>query len=124
MSSVSISIYRYHRIDTPIPSRVDQEISEVPSGQSAQQHQTHLDSIFMLLEEDIVTFVKNELKKIQKLLSPDFPECSKSKRKDEDEEQRRSKEAFLKITLYFLRRMKQDELADRLQSSKRISLKI
>ncbi|XP_078109905.1 NACHT, LRR and PYD domains-containing protein 3-like isoform X2 [Sander vitreus] len=35
--------------------RVDQESSEVPSGQSAQQHQTHLDSIFMLLEEDIVT---------------------------------------------------------------------
>ncbi|XP_028424705.1 NLR family CARD domain-containing protein 3 [Perca flavescens] len=100
----------------PSDRKVDQEISEVPSGQSAQQHQTHLDSIFMLLEEDIVTFVKNELKKIQKLLSPDFPECSKSKRKDEDEEQRRSKEAFLKITLYFLRRMKQDELADRLQS--------
>ncbi|XP_031178519.1 uncharacterized protein LOC116066541 [Sander lucioperca] len=35
--------------------RVDQESSEVPSDQSAQQHQTHLDSIFMLLEEDIVT---------------------------------------------------------------------
>ncbi|TDH09970.1 hypothetical protein EPR50_G00092870 [Perca flavescens] len=104
--------------------RVDQKISEVPSGQSAQQHQTHLDSIFMLLEENIVTFVKNELKKIQKLLSPDYPECSESQRKDEDEEQRSSREAFLKITLHFLRRMKQDELADRLQSSKMISLKI
>ncbi|TDG95978.1 hypothetical protein EPR50_G00241810 [Perca flavescens] len=75
-----------------------------------------------LLEENIVTFVKNELKKIQKLLSPDYPECSESQREDEDEEQRRSREAFLKITLHFLRRMKQDELADRLQSSKRISL--
>ncbi|XP_028441082.1 NACHT, LRR and PYD domains-containing protein 3 [Perca flavescens] len=96
--------------------KVDQKISEVPSGQSAQQHQTHLDSIFMLLEENIVTFVKNELKKIQKLLSPDYPECSESQRKDEDEEQRSSREAFLKITLHFLRRMKQDELADRLQS--------
>uniref|UniRef100_A0A8D0D3K0 NACHT domain-containing protein n=1 Tax=Sander lucioperca TaxID=283035 RepID=A0A8D0D3K0_SANLU len=96
-------------------NRVDQESSEVPSGQSAQQHQTHLDSIFMLLEENIVTFVKNELKKIQKLLSPDYPECSESKREDKDEEQRRSREAFLKITLHFLRRMKQDELADRLQ---------
>uniref|UniRef100_A0A8C9ZFD6 NACHT domain-containing protein n=1 Tax=Sander lucioperca TaxID=283035 RepID=A0A8C9ZFD6_SANLU len=69
----------------------------------------------MLLEENIVTFVKNELKKIQKLLSPDYPECSESKREDKDEEQRRSREAFLKITLHFLRRMKQDELADRLQ---------
>ncbi|XP_039649599.1 protein NLRC3-like [Perca fluviatilis] len=100
--------------------RVDQESSEVPSGQSAQQHQTHLDSIFMLLEENIVTFVKNELKKMQKVLSPDYPEYSEyrieSKRKDENEEQRSSSEAFLKITLHFLRRMKQDELADRLQS--------
>ncbi|XP_039647599.1 uncharacterized protein LOC120553341, partial [Perca fluviatilis] len=96
--------------------RVDQESSEVPSGQSAQQHQTHLDSIFMLLEDNIVMFVKNELKKIQKVLSPDYPECSESQRKDEDSELRRSREAFLKITLHFLRTMKQDELADRLQS--------
>uniref|UniRef100_A0A8C4DIK0 Protein NLRC3 n=1 Tax=Dicentrarchus labrax TaxID=13489 RepID=A0A8C4DIK0_DICLA len=101
---------------------VDQESSEVPSGQSAQQHQTHLDSIFMLLEENIVTFVKNELKKIQKVLRPDYPECSESQREDEevldgeDEEQRRSsREAFLKITVHFLRRMKQEELADCLQ---------
>ncbi|XP_039674807.1 NACHT, LRR and PYD domains-containing protein 3-like [Perca fluviatilis] len=102
---------------------VDQESSEVPSGQSAQQHQTQLDSIFMLLEDDISTFVKNELKKIQKLLSPDYPECSESQREDEevldgeDEEHRKSSiEAFLKITLHFLRRMKQEELADSLQS--------
>ncbi|XP_067454377.1 LOW QUALITY PROTEIN: NLR family CARD domain-containing protein 3-like [Thunnus thynnus] len=102
---------------------VDQESSEVPSDQSAQQHLTHLDSIFMLLEENIVTFVKNELKKMQMVLSPDYPECLESQRKDEEvldgeeEEQRRSsREAFLKITLHFLRRMKQEELADRLQS--------
>ncbi|XP_034721578.1 NLR family CARD domain-containing protein 3-like, partial [Etheostoma cragini] len=106
-----------------VDQRVDQESSEGPSGQSAQQHQTHLDSIFMLLEDNIVTFVKNELKKIQKVLSPDYPECLESQREDEevsdgeDEEQRRSsREAFLKITLHFLRRMKQEELADRLQS--------
>uniref|UniRef100_A0A671WP05 NACHT domain-containing protein n=2 Tax=Sparus aurata TaxID=8175 RepID=A0A671WP05_SPAAU len=103
--------------------RVDQESSEVPRGPSVQQHQTHLDSIFMLLEENIVTFVKNELKKVQKVLSSDYPECSESQREDEevldgeDEEQRRSsREAFLKITLHFLRRMKQEELADCLQS--------
>ncbi|XP_033182643.1 NLR family CARD domain-containing protein 3-like [Anabas testudineus] len=52
----------------------------------------------MLLEENIVTFVKNELKKIQKVLCPDYPQC------------------FVKITLNFLRRMKQEELADCLQS--------
>ncbi|XP_037630662.1 NLR family CARD domain-containing protein 3-like isoform X3 [Sebastes umbrosus] len=77
----------------------------------------------MLLEDNIGTFVKNELKKIQKVLSPDYPECLESQREDEevldgeDEEQRRSsREAFLKITLNFLRRMKQEELADCLQS--------
>ncbi|XP_071323225.1 protein NLRC3-like isoform X1 [Trachinotus anak] len=101
---------------------VDQESSEVPRGQSAQQHQTHLDSIFMLLEENMVSFVKDELKKIQKLLSPDYPECLESQREDEevldseDEEQRSSREAFVKITVNFLRRMKQEELADCLQS--------
>ncbi|CAI5669460.1 unnamed protein product [Oreochromis niloticus] len=95
--------------------RVDQQSSEVPSDQSAQQHQTQLDSIFMLLEKNIITFVKNELKKIQKVLSPDFPECFESQR-EPDEKIGSSREAFVKITLNFLRRMKQEELADRLQS--------
>ncbi|XP_074540022.1 NLR family CARD domain-containing protein 3-like [Halichoeres trimaculatus] len=92
--------------------------SEAPIGQSAQQHHTQLDSILMLLQENIISFVKRELKKIQRVLSPDYPECFESQREDEDEdeEQRRSREAFLKITLYFLRRMKQEELADCLQS--------
>ncbi|XP_028445948.1 NACHT, LRR and PYD domains-containing protein 12 [Perca flavescens] len=106
-----------------VDQRVDQEISEVPSSQSIQQHQTHLDSIIKLLEDDIVTFVKNELKKIQKVLSLDFPECSESQREgkevlDTEDEDRRmsSTEAFLKITLHFLRRRQQDELADCLQS--------
>ncbi|XP_050925394.1 NLR family CARD domain-containing protein 3 isoform X2 [Lates calcarifer] len=110
-------------------AEVDQESSEVPSGQSAQQHQTHLDSIFMLLEENVVTFMKNELKKIQKVLSPDYPECLESQREDEevldseDEEQRRSsREAFLKITLNFLRRMKQEELADCLHSRHQVAV--
>ncbi|XP_072235787.1 protein NLRC3-like [Leuresthes tenuis] len=102
--------------DVPSEQQVDQQSSEVPSGQSAQQHQTQLDSIFMLLEDNMVTFVKEELKKMQKVLSPDYPACLESKREDEDEEQRSSREALVKITVHFLRRMKQEELADRLQS--------
>uniref|UniRef100_A0AAQ4R3G9 NACHT domain-containing protein n=1 Tax=Gasterosteus aculeatus aculeatus TaxID=481459 RepID=A0AAQ4R3G9_GASAC len=95
----------------------DQESSEVPTGLSAQQHQTHLDSIFMLLEENILTFVKNELKKIQMVVSSDYPECLEKEDEEElDEEQRRSREAFVKISVHFLRRMKQDQLAERLQS--------
>ncbi|KAL4009079.1 hypothetical protein ACER0C_002931 [Sarotherodon galilaeus] len=94
---------------------VDQQSSEVPSGQSAQQHQTQLDSIFMLLEDNIITFVKTELKKIQKALNPNKPQCLEFQR--EDDEQRSSREAFVKITVDFLRRMKQQELADRLQTA-------
>ncbi|XP_071402860.1 NLR family CARD domain-containing protein 3-like isoform X4 [Centroberyx affinis] len=98
-----------------------QKRSEIPSGQSAQEHQTDLDSIFMLLEENIVTFVKNELKTFQRVLSPDYPECLGRQREDEEvvdgeEEEQRSRKAFLKITLQFLRRMKQEDLADSLQS--------
>uniref|UniRef100_A0A672Z0N1 NACHT domain-containing protein n=1 Tax=Sphaeramia orbicularis TaxID=375764 RepID=A0A672Z0N1_9TELE len=65
------------------------------------------------MEENICTFVKNELKKFHQVLSTDYPECLESL-SDEDEEQRRSSEAFLKITLNFLRRLKQEELAERL----------
>uniref|UniRef100_UPI000D323BE1 protein NLRC3 n=1 Tax=Maylandia zebra TaxID=106582 RepID=UPI000D323BE1 len=92
----------------------EQQSSEVPSGQSAQQHQTQLDSIFMLLEDNIITFVKNELKKLQKALNPNKPQCLEFQRED-DEQRRNSREAFVKITVDFLRRMKQEELADRLQ---------
>ncbi|XP_078140870.1 protein NLRC3-like [Centroberyx gerrardi] len=112
----------HHSID----QTVHQERSEVPSGQSAQEHQTEMDSIFMLLEENIITFVKNELKRFQSVLRPDYPECKESQREDEEvvdseeEEQRRSREALLEITLHILRKMKQEELADSLQSNKRL----
>ncbi|XP_026166767.1 NLR family CARD domain-containing protein 3-like [Mastacembelus armatus] len=98
----------------------DQESSEVPSAQSAQHHPTHPDSIFMMLENHVVTFVKNELKKMQKVLTSGYLESQRKVEEvldGQDEEQRRSsREAFLKITLNFLRGMKQDELADFLQS--------
>ncbi|KAM3866952.1 protein NLRC3-like [Diretmus argenteus] len=101
--------------------RLHQERSEVPSGQSAQEHQPDLASIFTMLEENIITFVKNELKSFQMVLSPDYPESSERQRGEEvdgeEEQQRRSsREALLNITLNFLRRMKHEELADSLQT--------
>ncbi|KAM4597987.1 protein NLRC3-like [Polymixia lowei] len=103
--------------------RVQEERSEVTSGQSVQEHQTDLASIFMLLEENIVTFVKNELKRSQRVLNPDYPECLERQREDdevgggeEEEQRRRARDAVLKITLHFLRSMKQEELADSLES--------
>ncbi|XP_035986310.1 protein NLRC3-like [Fundulus heteroclitus] len=76
----------------------------------------------MLLEENIVTFVKNELKRFLKLLSPDYPDHSEGHLDNEEvpdgetEEQRRSRESFLKIALNFLKRMKHEDLAECLQS--------
>lgn len=71
-----------------------------------------------MLEDNIITYVKNELKKIQKLLNSDYPEQL------EAGEERSSREAFVNITLDFLRKMKHDEMADLLKSSKRISQRI
>ncbi|XP_065326253.1 NLR family CARD domain-containing protein 3-like [Pelmatolapia mariae] len=107
----------------------DQESSDV----SSLQNQTDLDSvfkivsfIFQMLEENIITFVKNELKKMQNDLNPDYSECQRDEEEvldSEEEKQRRSsREAFLKLALNFLRIMKQEQLADCLQSSERISL--
>ncbi|KAI3374058.1 hypothetical protein L3Q82_022612 [Scortum barcoo] len=102
--------------------RVDQVTLELSIGYSTQR-QTELDSIFMLLEENIVGFVKNELKKFQRVLRSDYSEYLGRQREDEEvldsenkEQRRSSREAFLKIVLNFLRRMRQEELADCLQS--------
>ncbi|KAM9363814.1 uncharacterized protein ABDE67_020182 [Symphorus nematophorus] len=126
-----VSIKSHRSMDPPLnfkgqlPSEThpQEQRSEVPGGQSVQQHPEDLDTIFMHLEENIVTFVKKELKKFQKVLSPDYPKCLERQSEDEEvvdgeeEEQRRSsREKFLKITLNFLRTMKQEALADCLQS--------
>lgn len=76
-----------------------------------------------MLEKKIITFVKNELKKIQKDLSPDCPEFLEGRSEGEGvleskEEDQGSREAFVEITLNVLRRMNQKELADRLLNSK------
>uniref|UniRef100_A0A673WXU0 B30.2/SPRY domain-containing protein n=1 Tax=Salmo trutta TaxID=8032 RepID=A0A673WXU0_SALTR len=96
--------------------------SEILSGQSSQSHQTDLDSIFSLLEEKMMTFVKNELKMFKRILSPELPEGFESQKQDEevvdaeDEKQESSaREGALKITLHVLRKMNQKELADTLE---------
>lgn len=75
--------------------------------------------IFQLLEENIISFVKKELKAMQRVVSSQSldDEVMDSK---EEEGMRSSREAFLKIVMYFLRRQNQEELADSLQNSKMI----
>ncbi|XP_071003697.1 NLR family CARD domain-containing protein 3-like [Oncorhynchus clarkii lewisi] len=96
--------------------------SEIRSGQSSQSHQTDLASIFSMLEEKIMTFVKNELKMFKRILSPELPEGFESQKQDkevvdpEDEQQESSaREGALKITLHILRKMNEKELADTLE---------
>ncbi|XP_052356540.1 NACHT, LRR and PYD domains-containing protein 12-like isoform X2 [Oncorhynchus keta] len=94
--------------------------SEILSGQSSQSHQTDLASIFSMLEEKIMTFVKNELKIFKRILSPELPQGFESQKQEvvgaEDEQQESSaREGALKITLHILRKMNQKELADTLE---------
>lgn len=71
------------------------------------------------LETMIMDYVKDELKKMKNVLSPDNQELENLK--DEEEHQKGSRKALLKITLNFMRQMKQDDLADSLQKSKYFS---
>ncbi|XP_034547469.1 NLR family CARD domain-containing protein 3-like [Notolabrus celidotus] len=105
----------------PADKRVQQSSDDL-SDQSDQQHETDLDSAFMLLGEDIFTFVKKELKRVKRVLRSDYPACFENQSEDEEvldgehEDLWSSRDAFLKIALRFLRRRKQEELVDCLQS--------
>ena len=70
-----------------------------------------------MLEEKIITFVKNELKRFKRMLSPDYQENFESKEEDESE----AREGALKMALHFLRNMELKDLADKLQESKNSS---
>ncbi|XP_070782327.1 protein NLRC3-like [Enoplosus armatus] len=101
-----------------VETRGHRSRSQVLSHRPAKKCQTDLDSVFLLLEENIVNFVKNELKKFKKILSAGHPECLEELTEDEDEDEQRSssRDAFLKITLNFLKRKQQEQLADSLQN--------
>ncbi|XP_064843292.1 NACHT, LRR and PYD domains-containing protein 3-like isoform X3 [Oncorhynchus masou masou] len=116
--------FRKGDFSTEQRNRQERSESEILSGQSSQSHQTDLASIFSLLEEKIMTFVKNELKIFKRILSPELPEGFESQKQNkevvdaEDEKQESSaREGALKITLHILRKMNQKELADTLEKS-------
>ncbi|KAM9471520.1 NLR family CARD domain-containing protein 3-like isoform 1-T2 [Salvelinus alpinus] len=114
--------FRQGNFSTERRNQQERSESEILSGQSSLSHQTDLASIFSLLEENIMTFVKNELKTFKRILSPELPEGFESQKQDkevvdaEDERQESSaREGALKITLHILRKMNQKELADTLE---------
>ncbi|CDQ98311.1 unnamed protein product [Oncorhynchus mykiss] len=101
-------------------NRQERSESEILSGQSSQSHQTDLASIFNvcgpLLEENIITFVKNELKMFKRILSPELPQGFESQKQDKEVDGS-AREGALKITLHVLRKMNQKELADTLEKN-------
>ncbi|XP_055084433.1 NLR family CARD domain-containing protein 3-like [Periophthalmus magnuspinnatus] len=112
----------------PAPSSVslksDHSIGYVPDFREAPPEdqrepgpKEQLDAIFRLLEEDVLTFVKEQLQRLHRLLALDYPECSES-----EEEEQSSREAVLNITLDFLRRMDQEQLAQRLQDRNNVGV--
>ncbi|XP_041735445.1 uncharacterized protein LOC121568961 [Coregonus clupeaformis] len=92
--------------------------SEIPNGQSAPSHEMDLSSIFELLEGNVITFVKNELKRLQRILCKDYTD----KHTKDEKQESSAREGALKITLHVLRNMNQKELADSLEKRKNSSL--
>ncbi|CAL8278980.1 unnamed protein product [Merluccius merluccius] len=101
--------------------RQHQERSKVTSAQSVQQHQTEL---IKRAEEDAHAFLDKELKKLWRVHFPDYPQCSETQREEdeevvdgeEEEQRRRAIEGVVDITVLCLKQLKQEELADSLQS--------
>ncbi|KAK0145024.1 NACHT, LRR and PYD domains-containing protein 3 [Merluccius polli] len=83
--------------------------------------------MFVLLqraEEDAHAFLDKELKKLWRGHFPDYPQCSETQREEdkevvdgeEEEQRRRAIEGVVDITVLCLKQLKQEELADSLQS--------
>ncbi|XP_040895707.1 NACHT, LRR and PYD domains-containing protein 12-like isoform X3 [Toxotes jaculatrix] len=92
-----------------------EEISEADSIQSSQELPENLDSVFSGIEENIVTFVRNELKKHQKFLTSEL-QSFEMQREEDEEVYGCSREAFLTILVQFLKIMKKEGLANCLES--------
>uniref|UniRef100_A0A3Q2E3I0 NACHT domain-containing protein n=1 Tax=Cyprinodon variegatus TaxID=28743 RepID=A0A3Q2E3I0_CYPVA len=98
-----------HRADTP-----------PKSSPSKEKKGRQLFSLLLRLE---ILSISNELKKMQSILSQYDSEGKKGHKDvldgDDDEQRTSNREAIIKITVNFLRMIKQDELADRLQVSQK-----
>ncbi|XP_043963076.1 NACHT, LRR and PYD domains-containing protein 3-like [Gambusia affinis] len=120
-SSMEIATQFKNRCQT-FHHSVSQEFPDESEDESARiQHQKEINSAFKMLEENLTTFMRNELQKFQMILSSDYSETLENQEEDErnsaDREQAKgSRETFLKLSLLFLRRMRKDDLADCLWS--------
>ncbi|XP_039511917.1 NLR family CARD domain-containing protein 3-like [Pimephales promelas] len=121
-SSVSLKSDRSKGFDPPFfsektPSsnkRLQYETldSDLQTHRKHENFKENLLGIFQDLESKIITFLKNELEKLKKILQH---ENTQHFVKDFNENRSSIKSAALDLTLHYLREMKQDEAADALE---------
>ncbi|KAL1006433.1 hypothetical protein UPYG_G00072310 [Umbra pygmaea] len=122
-SSSFVSLRNDNSKKWPIDFRVDRNLTAKPrtqpqrsdptfhTGQS-QKHQVDLDSIFSLVEENVLILVKNELKRLKGILQNAYQE-------GHQKQPRSARNSVLNITLHVMRHMKQTDLADMLEKNER-----
>ncbi|CAM4598174.1 unnamed protein product [Leuciscus chuanchicus] len=86
--------------------------SDVQTHRNHENFKDNLLGIFQDLESKIITFLKNELEKLKKILQK---ENTQHFVKDFNENRSSIKSAALDLTLHYLREMKQDEAANALE---------
>ncbi|XP_039505900.1 NACHT, LRR and PYD domains-containing protein 12-like isoform X3 [Pimephales promelas] len=86
--------------------------SDLQTHRNHENFKDNLLGIFQDLESKIITFLKNELEKLKKILQHENPQHFV---KDFNENRSSIKSAALDLTLHYLREMKQDEAADALE---------
>nr|XP_023678047.1 NACHT, LRR and PYD domains-containing protein 3-like isoform X1 [Paramormyrops kingsleyae] len=89
---------------------------------NSDPHEGDLSSIFKILEEKVQMFLKDELRRFRRYLDPNYPECSETQPEEDNDldsdgqtQKACGREGALKITLYILRTMEQNDLADMLE---------
>ncbi|KAM9489173.1 NACHT, LRR and PYD domains-containing protein 3-like [Clarias gariepinus] len=117
--STSLGMMDENTSESPDPNCVSMNIESPtelrPQKKKSDISRIQLDSIFMELEQKVITLITNELERFKKLLSPDCPSCTE--REAEDEEDLYSvREGALKITLHVLKNMDHTDLANTLQN--------
>ncbi|XP_048866524.1 uncharacterized protein LOC125739963 [Brienomyrus brachyistius] len=102
----------------PFPSDQRDQVKK----SNAHPDKGDLSSIFKLLEKKAQMFLKDELMKFQRYLDQYDPECSEPQLEEDNDldsdgqmQKTCGREGALKITLYILRTMEQNDLADMLE---------
>ncbi|XP_072562905.1 protein NLRC3-like isoform X1 [Paramormyrops kingsleyae] len=115
--SMEHPLFNYRNEPFPIDQR-----DQMEECSSDLQEKPGLSSILKILEENTVRFLKDELKMITRYLDQNYPECSEPQLEenndlDSDGQMQKTcgREGALRITLYILRTMERNDLADMLE---------